>query len=367
MYHLTIHTSFAAAHNLLHYQGDCENLHGHNWKVEVTVKTEALNKSGLGIDFKILKKETKSLLGTLDHKYLNELPAFKDTSPSSENIARFLLRVWKKTWFPTRWTLKVFVSGSLTMPAPPSPEPNAHLIEIFSSIQGEGPWVGVRQIFIRFGGCNLACSYCDTGIEAGKFFCVEEDPGSGIFRKVANPASLAFVAKLVASWKKVHPRVYHSISLTGGEPLIHEHVLLEWLPKLRELLPLYLETNGTLPDALKKVLPYLDFIAMDIKLSSVTGMPTPWDAHRRFLELAAQSRCCVKIVAGMATSEEELIRAASMVRTVAPDVVLVLQPLSAEGKVAVPADKLLRMQELAAGIHGDVRVIPQNHPFMKLL
>ncbi|MBN2429602.1 MAG: 6-carboxytetrahydropterin synthase QueD [Deltaproteobacteria bacterium] len=90
MYHLTIHTSFAAAHNLLHYQGDCENLHGHNWKVEVTVKAEALDKSGLGIDFKILKKETKSLLGTLDHKYLNELPPFKDISPSSENIARIL-------------------------------------------------------------------------------------------------------------------------------------------------------------------------------------------------------------------------------------------------------------------------------------
>jgi 6-pyruvoyltetrahydropterin/6-carboxytetrahydropterin synthase len=90
MYHLTIQTTFAAAHNLLHYQGDCEHLHGHNWKVEVTVRTETLDRSGLGIDFKILKQETKNLLNGLDHKYLNELPFFKDTSPSSENIARFL-------------------------------------------------------------------------------------------------------------------------------------------------------------------------------------------------------------------------------------------------------------------------------------
>ena len=97
MYHLTIQTTFAAAHNLLHYDGDCENLHGHNWKVEVTVKTESLNKSGLGIDFKILKKETKALLGLMDHKYLNELPAFKDISPSSENIARFLFEELEKT------------------------------------------------------------------------------------------------------------------------------------------------------------------------------------------------------------------------------------------------------------------------------
>ena len=92
MYRLTIHTAFAAAHNLIHYQGDCENLHGHNWKVEVSITTNELDKAGLGVDFKILKKETNSLLKTLDHKYLNELAPFKEISPSSENIARFLYR-----------------------------------------------------------------------------------------------------------------------------------------------------------------------------------------------------------------------------------------------------------------------------------
>ena len=90
MYRLTIQTSFAAAHNLLQYQGDCENLHGHNWKVDVTVSARDLDKSGLGIDFKILKAETRRLLETLDHKYLNDLPMFKGVSPSSENIARYL-------------------------------------------------------------------------------------------------------------------------------------------------------------------------------------------------------------------------------------------------------------------------------------
>lgn len=90
MYHLSIVTSFAAAHNLLHYQGDCENLHGHNWKVEVTVTTETLDKAGLGIDFKILKKHTREIMNYLDHKYLNDLDAFKDVSPSSEQIARFV-------------------------------------------------------------------------------------------------------------------------------------------------------------------------------------------------------------------------------------------------------------------------------------
>jgi 6-pyruvoyltetrahydropterin/6-carboxytetrahydropterin synthase len=90
MYRLTIHTHFAAAHNLINYQGDCENLHGHNWKVEVTVSARELDKAGLGIDFKILKRETNSVLDLLDHKYLNEIEPFVTDSPSSENIARFL-------------------------------------------------------------------------------------------------------------------------------------------------------------------------------------------------------------------------------------------------------------------------------------
>lgn len=90
MYHLTIKTHFAAAHKLMNYQGDCEHLHGHNWKIEVTVATRELDTAGLGIDFKILKRETNQVLDQLDHKYLNELPFFREVSPSSENIARFL-------------------------------------------------------------------------------------------------------------------------------------------------------------------------------------------------------------------------------------------------------------------------------------
>lgn len=90
MYRLKVVTSFAAAHNLNNYQGECENLHGHNWRVEVTVTARELDKAGLGIDFKILKAETKELLATLDHKYLNDLEFFKGHSPSSENISRFI-------------------------------------------------------------------------------------------------------------------------------------------------------------------------------------------------------------------------------------------------------------------------------------
>jgi 6-pyruvoyltetrahydropterin/6-carboxytetrahydropterin synthase len=90
MYRLTIKTGFAAAHNLINYQGDCENLHGHNWKVEVTITAHELDHAGLAIDFKVLKRETNALLDELDHKYVNQHPFFTEISPSSENIARYL-------------------------------------------------------------------------------------------------------------------------------------------------------------------------------------------------------------------------------------------------------------------------------------
>ncbi len=97
MYRLMIKTSFAAAHNLINYQGDCENLHGHNWRVEVTVAAKELDEAGLGIDFKILKKQTNLLLDELDHKYLNDLSPFKSESPSSENISRYLFETLSGT------------------------------------------------------------------------------------------------------------------------------------------------------------------------------------------------------------------------------------------------------------------------------
>ena len=87
MFELTVVSKFAAAHNLVNFQGPCENLHGHNWRVEVTVSGSRMDQAGMVIDFGELKKMTNSILDELDHRYLNELPVFKDCSPSSENIA----------------------------------------------------------------------------------------------------------------------------------------------------------------------------------------------------------------------------------------------------------------------------------------
>ncbi len=90
MFELTVRSSFAAAHRLRDYHGKCENLHGHNWVVEVRVRAESLNDVGLAIDFKDLKSATDAVLDRLDHKFLNDLEPFKEMNPSSENIARWI-------------------------------------------------------------------------------------------------------------------------------------------------------------------------------------------------------------------------------------------------------------------------------------
>jgi len=90
MYELKITDQFAAAHQLREIKGGCENLHGHNWKIEVTVAGSTLGHDGLLIDFRQIKNETKNILDALDHRFLNDLKMFKAIEPSSENIARHI-------------------------------------------------------------------------------------------------------------------------------------------------------------------------------------------------------------------------------------------------------------------------------------
>ena len=90
MYEIKAQVYFSAAHHLLNYDGACEHQHGHNWLVEAFVKGDTLDKSNILIDYKVLKKELKVVLDYLDHSDINELPEFKNESPSSELIASFI-------------------------------------------------------------------------------------------------------------------------------------------------------------------------------------------------------------------------------------------------------------------------------------
>jgi 6-pyruvoyltetrahydropterin/6-carboxytetrahydropterin synthase len=90
MYELMVEGTFDAAHQLIGYEGPCENLHGHTWKVQVLVSGKKLNKLGMLVDFKEIKKLVYGVTDKLDHKNLNDLAPFKKTNPSSENVASFI-------------------------------------------------------------------------------------------------------------------------------------------------------------------------------------------------------------------------------------------------------------------------------------
>lgn len=250
------------------------------------------------------------------------------------------------------------------MPVPVTPVIESPLIEVFSSLQGEGVLMGVRQVFVRFAECNLSCDYCDTPFQATPACRVESRPGSGQFNEYANPVKLSLITRLVADWQKLSNRAHHSLVLTGGEPLMHAESLALWLPEMNPLLPVFLETNGTLPAELAKVLFLLDMISMDIKGAAVTGMTTPWELHAEFLSLAKERLCQVKLVVDASTPEAEVRSASELLHKHAPGVPFVLQPKTLAGRPALCGVDLLKLQQIAAEQHQDVRVIPQVHPWL---
>lgn len=144
--------------------------------------------------------------------------------------------------------------------------------------------------------------------------------------------------------------------------------LLTWLPELRKLLPIYLETNGTLHSALKPLIKDIDIIGMDIKIPSTSGCTNLWDDHRKFLEIAAHKELFVKVIVGAETQDWEIIRSSELISSVNRNIPLILQPVtSLKGKVEVNPVSVLELQEIACRHLAEVRVIPQTHKFMAQL
>ena len=90
MYEILVKGDFSSAHNLRGYKGRCEELHGHNWKVEARFEKADLNDIGISVDFTALKAKLKGILKKIDHTHLNKVGIFKTENPSAENIARYI-------------------------------------------------------------------------------------------------------------------------------------------------------------------------------------------------------------------------------------------------------------------------------------
>lgn len=250
--------------------------------------------------------------------------------------------------------------------------PEAQLTEIFSSFQGEGLYVGERQIFIRFAGCNLTCQYCDSAqaLVLAPTYKLEVSPGSHKFEIRQNPAGAAKLIEMVGSLDKP-AGVNHSISLTGGEPLLQVDFLKEFIPELKKRikLPVYLETNGVLPDHLNEVIEQIDIIAMDIKLPSATGLSPYWKEHQKFLETAYLKEVFVKIVVSQGSSVKEIETAAGVMAEVDEKIPLIIQPVSPHGPVKhrPTTEELLAFHTVAKRKLKNVRVIPQMHKIAGML
>jgi len=257
--------------------------------------------------------------------------------------------------------------------------PNARLIEVFSAIQGEGLNVGTRQIFIRFALCDLRCHFCDSAYtwDTPDNCKIERSPGLRDFEICSNPVSLPMLVEWVE--RQNLPRLHDSISLTGGEPLLHAPFLVQFLPQIRSVtgLPVYLETGGHRPEQLAMILPYLDSVGMDFKLPSTSG-ESRWQEHAKFLQLCydGQLEVFVKIIVSQKTDPAELERSALLVAAVSSEIIVFLQPVTPlETPVAftkipllAPAPaQVLNWQALMKQFVKQVRVVPQTHKMLNQL
>ena len=213
--------------------------------------------------------------------------------------------------------------------------------EIFESIQGEGPYIGYKQLFIRFCGCNLSCKYCDTD------FGTEE--------------SISYTDTELLEEISKH-KTCHSVSLTGGEPLLYSEFLKKILPECQ--LPVYLETNATLSDKLKEIIKYIDIVAADIKLPSCSGNKDLWIKHDEFFKLASSKKLFAKIVFDKNITDREIEECVKLGKKY--DIELILQPKNNKEFVNPDIAFVESILNKFLKYHKKVRIIPQVHKILKV-
>ncbi len=241
---------------------------------------------------------------------------------------------------------------------------HAHISEIFNSIQGEGHYTGVRQVFVRFQQCQLHCEYCDTPQSRNiTGSCrIERTPGSGDFFSVKSPLDESDLEDAVR--KLWSPSTKH-VSLTGGEPLIHA----DFIKSLDLEYPLYLETNSGFPEKAAEIKDIISIASCDIKLPEHGSTDHYDELLKNEIETISifneSAQTFIKIVILPETTEESLSLAVTGIASIDRSIPLILQPVAS--KRTVLKRKLLELMDFAGEKLKDVRVIPQTHKIMGLL
>jgi organic radical activating enzyme len=240
----------------------------------------------------------------------------------------------------------------------------AYINEIFNSIQGEGPYAGIRQVFVRFEQCQLHCAYCDTPqtrIVSGS--CrIETEPGSGRFFSTKTPLSRNDVVAIIT--KLWTPSTKH-VSLTGGEPLLNS----DFIKTLDIEYPLYLETNAGLPEKAREIKDIISIASCDIKLPEHQCTQDYSGLLENELEtisiLNETAETFVKVIILPQTTTESLSLAVDGVKSIDINIPFILQPVTSDKKV--PSSLLFELMDFAGEKLKDVRAIPQTHKMMNLL
>lgn len=236
-----------------------------------------------------------------------------------------------------------------------------YLSEIFASFQGEGLLTGQRHLFVRLSGCNLRCAYCDTpdSLERESEYAIHSPTGET--RRGHNPITARRLSELIAPFFEGGGAI-DAVSLTGGEPLMQASFLRHWLPQAGLRVPVMLETNGMLPQALAEVIDLVDVVSMDLKLPSNSREPAFWAEHAEFAAIAHRRRLYAKILVDGQTQEGELERASGLLADIDPAVPTFVQPIFDEaGRLQADEPTLTRFHAIARRRLSDVRVIPQVH------
>ncbi|MBN1885341.1 MAG: 7-carboxy-7-deazaguanine synthase QueE [Candidatus Krumholzibacteriota bacterium] len=240
----------------------------------------------------------------------------------------------------------------------------AYVAELFRSVQGEGPWVGALQVFLRLAGCRRRCPYCDTN----RF---RHRPDAAIIRgprgekRFPNPVAMQRVRLAVDELVAATPGL-HSLSVTGGEPLEQPDFLVPFLEDFRETgVPVYLETNGLEEEAARCAAPLVDIVSLDIKLPGLSGEFGAFETYERVLPLFRGRGLFCKIVVTAGFDAAEFIEAVCLVARAGEEIPVIVQPASPPG-TSPDAETLMR-SVLAAGRYcRQVRLIPQCHKLLDL-
>lgn len=201
--------------------------------------------------------------------------------------------------------------------------------------------MGYKQLFVRFCGCNLHCAYCDTefDVKKAKEYSVDE------LLEVVNENFDC-----------------HSVSLTGGEPLLSLDFIKDFASK--SSLPIYLETNGTLYENLTEVIENIDYVSADIKLPSCAGLKSLWEEHAKFFEIASEKTLFAKAVFDSNIEDAEIEKICELCRKY--DIELVLQPMMRGDIPSVSSEFMRQTLDKALKFYSKVRLIPQVHKFINV-